>query len=118
VATARALVEGFLDFYERHRSIFRVVDLATDEGDLRFRQMRTRALSGLTDALAELMTVHQREGKLGDDVDPRATAFVLVAMLAHCAAHRYGFEFWGVRTAAAVDTLARIVYQSVTGKRT
>jgi len=38
-------------------------------------------------------------------------------MLAHCAAHRYGFEFWGVRTSAQVETIARILYDSITGER-
>ena len=39
------------------------------------------------------------------------------AMLAHCAAHRYGFEFWGVRTKTMVDTMSRILYMSVTGRK-
>lgn len=114
--TARAVVEGFLDYYERHRPIFRVVDLATEEGDLRFHRLRVRALSGITQALTEAITAQKRAGNLRRDVDPTATAFVLVAMLAHCAAHRFGFEFWGVRTATTVDALTRIVHWSVTGR--
>ena len=115
--TARGIVEGFLDYYERHRATFRVVDLATEEGDLRFQRLRVRALSGLTQALAELVTDFRHEGKVSADVDPNGTAFVLVAMLAHCAAHRYGFEFWGVRTRVMVDTMSRILYMSVTGRK-
>jgi len=118
VETARGVVEGFLDLYERHRAVFRVVDLAAEEGDLRFRQLRTRALSGITRALEEQIATCQHEGRLGPDVDPTATAFVLVSMLAHCAAHRYGFEFWGVRTARTVDSLTRILYWTVTGRKT
>ncbi len=38
-------------------------------------------------------------------------------MLAHVAAHRYGFEFWGVRTSSLVDSQARILYWSVTGRK-
>jgi hypothetical protein len=106
-----------MEFYEEHRAIFRVVDLATEEGDLRFRQLRTRAFSGLTDELARVIDLHRQEGRLPADTDPKAAAFVLVAMLAHSAAHRYGFEFWGVRTAAAVETITRIVHWTVTGKK-
>src|SRR5438874_1260655 len=73
--TARGIVEGFLDYYERHRATFRVVDLATEEGDLRFQRLRVRALSGLTQALAELVTDFRHEGKVSDDVDPNGTAF-------------------------------------------
>jgi AcrR family transcriptional regulator len=115
--TARRIVEGFLDYYERHRAVFRVVDLATEEGDLRFKQLRTRALGGITDALCDTIREFQHEGRLDADVDPTATAFIMVAMLAHCAAHRYGFEFWGVRTSAQVDTLSRVLYWNVTGRK-
>ena len=115
--TARAVVESFLEYYDRHRAVFRVVDLATEEGDLRFKQLRTRALGGITDALCDVITEFHHEGKLDNEVDPTATAFIMVAMLAHCAAHRYGFEFWGVRTAAQVDTLSRIMLWNVTGRK-
>ena len=47
-ATARAVVEKFMDFWEGHRAVLRVVELATEEGDLRFQRLRVRALSGLT----------------------------------------------------------------------
>ena len=50
-------------------------------------------------------------------MDPNAVAGVLVAMLAHVAAHRLGFEFWGVRTADLRTTMARIIYWSVTGAK-
>lgn len=115
--TARAVVEAFLDYYERHRAVFRVVDLATGEGDLRFKQLRTRALGGITDALCTVIGEFQHDGKLDADVDVKATAFIMVAMLAHSAAHRYGFEFWGVRTSAQVDTLTRVLAWNVTGRK-
>jgi hypothetical protein len=42
---------------------------------------------------------------------------VLVSMLVHVAAHRYGFEFWGVRTADLRTSMARIVYWSISGQK-
>jgi hypothetical protein len=115
--TARSVVRGFLDYWEAHRSIFRVVDLATEEGDLRFQRLRVRALGEITQALAEAITDQQRQGRLGSEIDATAEAFVLIAMLAHCAAHQYGFEFWGVRTSAQIETIARILHGSITGER-
>ena len=38
-------------------------------------------------------------------------------MLAHVAPHRYGFEFWGIRTADVRVAMARIIYWGVTGQR-
>ena len=43
------LVDGFMGFWEDHRSVLRVVDLATDEGDQRFRKIRTRLLNEVVD---------------------------------------------------------------------
>jgi hypothetical protein len=97
--------------------VLRVVDLATDEGDGRFANVRTRLLNDLNNALAAAARDHQKAGKGQADVDPNAIAGVLVAMLAHVAAHRLGFEFWGVRTADLKTAMARIIYWSVTGQK-
>ena len=43
-------------------------------------------------------------------------AGVLVSMLAHVGSHRYGFEFWGIRTASLVDSLTGILHWTVTGR--
>ena len=45
-----------------------------------------------------------------------AIAGVLVAMFANVSAHRYGFEFWGIRTADLVDSQAGLPHWAVTGR--
>jgi hypothetical protein len=45
-----------------------------------------------------------------------AVAGTLISMLAHVAAHQYGFEFWGIRTTAMIDSQARILHWAVTGR--
>lgn len=115
--TAADLVDGFFDFWEKHRALLRVVDLATLEGDQRFRQVRTRFTNEITVALSEVIDRLRGEGRHPDDVDPMATAGVLVSMLAHVAAHRYGFEFWGIRTDDTRRSIARIMYTTVTGHK-
>ena len=114
---AEGLAEAMLTFWAEHQSVLRVVDLATDEGDGRFANVRTRLLNDLNNALAAAARDHQKAGKGQPDVDPNAIAGVLVAMLAHVAAHRLGFEFWGVRTADLKTTMARIIYWSITGQK-
>ena len=102
---------------EEYRSLLRVVELATLEGDQRFRSVRTRFTTKLTEALAEAIEGFRKDGKHPADLDPQATAGVLVSMLAHVAAHRYGFEFWGIRTDDTQRSMTRIVYTTVTGQR-
>lgn len=116
-ATASSLVEAFMAFWEVHKVVFRVIDLATEEGDLRFQGMRTRALHPLTKALSEEIAEAQRAGRLPDDTDAFAAAAVLTSMLAHVSAHRYGMEFWGIRTGDLATNLSRHVYWAVTGRK-
>jgi AcrR family transcriptional regulator len=114
---AEALVDGMLAFWDAHRSVLRVVDLATEEGDQRFRQIRTRSLNQLTEALAEVYRGFRGEGRHPPGLDPRAATGTLVAMLAHVAQHQYGFEFWGIKTADIREAMARQVYWGVTGQK-
>ena len=121
--TARRVVDGFMGYWDRNRAVFRVVELATEEGDLRFTGLRVRALNAVTVSLARVITIARadvagtagtRGGPSGSD--PMAVAATLVSMLAHVAAHRYGYEFWGIRTASMSDVQARLVYWAITGR--
>ena len=56
--TALRVTEGFLAYWEANRAVFRVVDLATEEGDTQLRGVRVRALNAVTVALARSISVH------------------------------------------------------------
>ncbi len=122
--TARAVTEGFLSYWEDNRAVFRVVDLATEEGDAELRGIRVRALNAVTVALAQVIVAASpsAEGAPGTataspaGADPMAVAGTLVAMFASVSAHRYGFEFWGIRTRNLIDTQARTLHWAVTGR--
>ncbi|HEY5251684.1 MAG TPA: TetR family transcriptional regulator [Acidimicrobiales bacterium] len=130
--TASVVVTGFMAYWEENRSVFRVVELATEEGDLRFQGLRVRALNAVTVTLARVIgagglgaggTGSGGAGTGGSGstsspagTDPMAVAGTLISMLAHVAAHQYGFEFWGIRTTAMVDSQARVLHWAVTGR--
>ncbi len=46
--TSLALVDALLEFWDDHRPVLRVMDLATDEGDGRFQKIRVRLLNDIT----------------------------------------------------------------------
>jgi hypothetical protein len=99
--------------------VFRVVELATEEGDLRFHGQRVRALNAVTVAFARAISSCNAslKGRVTNfGTEPMALAATLISMLAHIAAHRYGFEFWGIRTSAMTDSQARLVHWAVTGR--
>ncbi len=106
--TAVSVVEGFMDYWERNRAVFRVVELTTVEGDLRFQGLRVRALNAVTVTLARVIANNSQGSGSPAGSDPMAAAGTLIAMLAQVAGHRYGFEFWGIRTASLVDSQARL----------
>jgi AcrR family transcriptional regulator len=114
-ATSLELVDAILEFWDRHRPVLRVMDLATDEGDGRFQKIRVRLLNDITNALADVTRRSQAAGGVPKGLDPMAVAGSLVSMLAHTAAHQYGFEFWGIRTAKLREAMARQVCWGVTG---
>jgi AcrR family transcriptional regulator len=122
--TARTVTEGFLSYWEDNRAVFRVVDLATEEGDAELRGIRVRALNAVTVALAQVVAAASpaTAGSPGATTsspagaDPMAVAGTLVAMFASVSAHRYGFEFWGIRTRNLIDSQARLLHWAVTGR--
>lgn len=116
-AATEVLVDEIIEFWEEHRSVLRVVDLATDEGDVRFADVRTRLLDDLNHAVAQAILEMRANGRLPDAVEPHATAGVLVSMLVHVAAHRHGSELRGVRTADLRTAMARIVHWSISGQK-
>jgi AcrR family transcriptional regulator len=122
-ATALEVTESFLAYWEDNRTVFRVVDLATEEGDAPLRGIRVRALNAVTVALAQVVAAASPSpGAPGAatsspaGADPMAVAGTLVAMFASVSAHRYGFEFWGIRTRNLIDSQARLLHWAVTGR--
>jgi AcrR family transcriptional regulator len=115
-AAARDLVDGFLDFWQAHLPVLRVVDLLTEEGDARFRQARVKMLNGITNSLADAITSAKPEGP-PPAIDPMATASALVSMLAHVAAHREGMEHWRIEVPQLQEAMARLIYWGINNPR-
>jgi len=95
------LVGCFLQLWRQHRALLAVIDLAALAGDERFRALRTALLNPVSETLAARI---DRSG-----VDSRATAGVLVSMLAHVAAHQAGLREWGASEEGLSEALARVV---------
>ena len=104
---ARHASEGFLGFWTAHRAVLGVLDLASTEGDERFRDLRTWLLNGPTAAMVDVAVASGAAG------DPMAVAGVLVAMLAHVSNHQVGLERWGVDRSALVATMAGVLRRTL-----
>ncbi len=114
---ANELARAYLQFWEENRPILKVIDLATSEGDVRFRSVRTSFLAATAEALRDAIARMQKAGRHPATMDPAAMSGVLVSMLANVAAHRRGLEDWGVETLALQDAMARIIFWAVSGRK-
>jgi len=106
------VTDSFIELWEAHRSILRLIDLATDEGDRRFRDARTQLLGAPANAFVSVL----RNRPDRQVVDPLADAGVLVSMLAHVSAHIEGLQSWGAAGTELRRSMARVVFLTLTGQ--
>jgi AcrR family transcriptional regulator len=112
---AREMVDAFIRYWDEHRAVLRTRNLAAQEGDQRFRQVRNNSLRPLTDHLAAAVAESQAAGRVSAEIAPMAAAAALVSLLERMAAFHRDLETLGVTRADVVETTARIVHQTVTG---
>jgi AcrR family transcriptional regulator len=112
---ARALVDGFFDYWDRHRPVLRTRNLAAQEGQPRFREIRNRALEPFLTRLSTKIAASQREGLVAEELSPVAASAALVALIERMAAFHHDLEPIGVDRPALVETTARIIHQTVVG---
>jgi AcrR family transcriptional regulator len=105
---ARALVDGFLVFWDAHRAVLRTRNLAAQEGDQRFRDVRNQSLGPLTSGLSDKVAASGVPG-----LEPYAAAAALVAMMERMAAFHVDLEPYGPTRDDVVETTARIIYRTV-----
>lgn len=113
---ARDMVDLFLRYWDEHRAVLRTRNLAAQEGDQRFRQVRNNSLRPLNEHLAAAVGESQAAGRVSTEIAPMAAAAALVALLERMAAFHRDLEPLGVTRADVVETTARIVHQTVTGR--
>ena len=113
---ARVLVGSFMEYWDEHRAVLRTRNLAAQEGDRRFRDVRNAALRPLRDGLGAKVAESQAAGFVAPELSPIAAASALSAMLERMAAFHADLEAYGASRADVVETTARIVFQTVTGR--
>ena len=95
----------------------RVRNLAADEGDQRFRDVRNRTLGAVTDRIARAVAENQKSGRVPPEITPYSAAAAMVSMMERMATYHYDLEPRGVTRADLVETTARILHQTVTGRK-
>lgn len=78
---ARAFVDAYCELWNRHGTVFRVRNLAAEEGDERFYKARMAAAAPMMTALTGQIERAQAAGAIPADLRPRACAGTILMML-------------------------------------
>jgi len=113
---ARELVDGFIRHWDAHRAVLRIRNLASEEGDRRFQRARRDSTQPVLDGLAAKVKEAQAAGRLSEKIHPYAAAAALTAMLEQLAAFHRELQTLGVSREDLLETCARILVQSATGR--
>ena len=81
VADALAFVTLYTDLWNRHGTIFRVRNMAAEEGDERFLAARGGASVPMLKAISARVAAGQASGRIDASLHPASTAGVILAML-------------------------------------
>jgi AcrR family transcriptional regulator len=117
LVAARSLVDGFIRYWDRHRAVLRTRNLAAQEGDARFREVRNATLTEFTSRFDAKIAAARASGAVDAAMSPPAAAAALVALIERMAAFHKDLEPMGISRADLVETTARIIHQTVVGAR-
>lgn len=112
---ARRLVDGFVEHWDRHRAVLRTRNLAAQEGDERFREVRNRANHEFLVGFEAKIERSRRRGRVPAELSPLAAAAALVALIERMAAFHRDLEPLGITRTELVETTARIIHRTVVG---
>jgi AcrR family transcriptional regulator len=113
---ARAIVDAFLRHWDAHHAVLHLRNLAADRGDRRFMRARRDALAPLLDAFSREIEVGRKEGRVPLEMNAYVAAAALCSILESLAAYHRELGTSGATREDLVETCARILYQTVTGR--
>ena len=116
VATARAVVEAFIAHWDEHHAVLMIRNFGAEQGDRRFQAVRRRALRPLLERFAERVETAQAAGHVSAAIHPYAAAAAMASILERLAAYHQELEYFGLTRADLVETCARILVQTMSGR--
>ncbi len=116
LATARAVVEAFILHWDNNHAVLMIRNFGAERGDRRFQAVRRDALRPVLERFAEHIGESQAAGRVSQAVHPYAAAAALASILERLAAYHQELEASGVTRDDLIETCARMLVQTVTGR--
>jgi len=114
--TARSVVDGFVVHWDNHHAVLMIRNFGAERGDRRFQAVRRSALRPVLQCFARHIGEFQQAGQVSQAIHPYAAAAALCSILEQLAAYHQELEASGVTRADLVETCARMLVQTVTGR--
>lgn len=112
---ARAFVDSYMEFWDSHQAVLRVRNLKAEEGDARFRAVRSEANLLVMDAMQTMLRESISARRLPAALDPFTAAAAMVAMVERLLAFRAEIARRGADRQAVRESLAILLYRGLTG---
>ncbi|CAB4892154.1 unannotated protein [freshwater metagenome] len=113
---AEAFVDAYTTYWDDHNAVLRVRNLKAEEGNVAFREARSRANLLLIQAMSKMVEQAQADGRLPDTIHPFVTATAMIAMIERLLPYRNEIARRGAPSGSLRDTLAILLYRSLTGR--
>ena len=113
---AEAFVDAYMAYWDDHSAVLRVRNLKAEEGNARFREARSKANLLLIQAMSAMVEQAQARGRLPAQMHPFVTATAMIAMIERLLPYRNEIARRGAPTGSMRDTLAMLLYRSLTGR--
>ena len=116
LARAGEFIDAYTQFWDDHSAVLRVRNLKAEEGDPKFREVRSKANLLVIDAMMKMVVQAQQAGRLPDTINPFVTATAMIAMVERLLPYRNEIARRGATAVALRDTVTMLLYRSLTGR--
>jgi AcrR family transcriptional regulator len=113
---AGEFVDAYTRFWDDHSAVLRVRNLKAEEGDRAFRDARSKAYLLVIESMVKMVQQAQVAGRLPDTIQPFVTATAMIAILERLLPYRAEIARRGASAESLRNTLAVLLYRSLTGR--
>lgn len=113
---ARAFLAEYTRYWDKHNAVLKYRNLRAEEDVKPFRQARSNANMLVIEPMAAMVSEGIAAGRLNPALEPFTTSAAMIAMIERLLAFQPSMRQRGATTEALVETLAIIMYQTLTGR--
>ena len=114
---ARRFVDRFIGYWDDHRPVLWVRNVAAQDGDERFRSIRNRALEPISNELTRQITLAQAAGHVDASITPASLAIVLMSMVERIGMMYPGVGSMGSSRDELVHAVSYVFERAIVGPR-